>query len=96
MLDIQKLSDLSCLVLFILTHGEENGILYGYDKNFTINKHIIEELLPKNCPGLAAKPKLLFLQACQGENTDHGTNVRAVIPSQLSRYIIYNVYCWFS
>ena len=53
---------LSCLALFILTHGEENGILHSYDKPYRLDKNIIHELLPANCPGLSGKPKLLFIQ----------------------------------
>jgi hypothetical protein len=29
LLQIQEYKDLSCLALFILTHGEENGLLVG-------------------------------------------------------------------
>ena len=74
-MEIQKETDLSCLAIFILTHGEEKGELYGYDANFYLNKDIIEKLLPMHCPGLAAKPKLVFVQACQGQKTDPGTEV---------------------
>ena len=72
---IQKLKNLSCLALFILSHGEENGLLHSYDGTYTLNKHIIPELLPENCPSLAGKPKLIFIQACQGENVDEGVNL---------------------
>ena len=74
-MEIQKQKDLSCLAIFILTHGEEKGELYAYDSNFYLNKDIIEELLPMNCPGLAGKPKLVFVQACQGQKCDPGNNV---------------------
>ena len=69
---IQKLKNLSCLALFILTHGEENGVLASYDGTYTLNKHIVTELLPEKCPSLAGKPKLIFIQACQGRNKDEG------------------------
>ena len=68
-------SDLSCLALFILTHGEENGKLHAYDRTFNLNEDIIDKLLPQHCPNLAGKPKLVFIQACQGEKTDPGTMV---------------------
>ena len=65
--DIGKLPDLACLALFILTHGEEKGILHAYDSVYSLNQHIIPELLPDKCPSLAGKPKMIFIQACQGK-----------------------------
>ena len=68
--------DLCCLALFILTHGETNGTLHAFDTNFRLDKHIIAQLLPDNCPNLAGKPKLVFIQACQGKDTDPGVLLR--------------------
>ena len=56
---------------------EENGLLYGYDSNYRLDRHIIQPLLPQNCPSLAGKPKLIFVQACQGSETDDGITVAA-------------------
>ena len=56
---------------------EENGLLYGYDSNYRLDRHIIQPLLPQNCPSLAGKPKLIFVQACQGSETDDGITVVA-------------------
>ena len=69
---IQNMKNLSCLALFILTHGKENGVLASYDGTYTLNKQIVTELLPEKCPSLAGKPKLIFIQACQGRNKDEG------------------------
>ena len=68
-------ADLSCLALFILTHGHDNGTLYVYDTTINLNEDIINNLLPNDCPGLAGRPKLLFVQACQGDKTDSGTEM---------------------
>ena len=74
--DVQTSSEeLACLAVFILTHGEENGILHAYDDPYRLDKEIINELLPDRCPTLAGKPKLIFIQACQGKETDEGTVV---------------------
>ena len=67
--------ELSCLALFILTHGEENGVLYAYDTPFRLDKHVTPKLLPDQCPCLAGKPKLIFIQACQGKKTDAGADI---------------------
>jgi len=72
---VQKESNLSCLALFILTHGEEDGLLHAYDTSYRLNKNIIPELLPTNCPSLAGKPKLIFIQACAGKEAGSGVNV---------------------
>jgi caspase 7 len=77
MLNLQARPNLSCLAIFILTHGEEDGLLYAYEGNYKLDKTIIRELLPDVCPKLAGKPKMVFIQACQGELTDVGTRVRS-------------------
>ena len=68
--------ELACLAVFILTHGEENGILHSYDSSYKLDKEIISELLPEPCPSLAGKPKMIFVQACQGKATDDGSVIR--------------------
>ena len=37
---------------------------------------ILVNLAADKCPGLAGKPKLVFVQACQGQATDPGSSVR--------------------
>ena len=51
-------------LVVVLTHGNE-GILYGYDHSYPTHK-IWEFFTADKCPTLAGKPKLFFLQACQG------------------------------
>ena len=58
----------------ILSHGNE-GILYGYDGSYPVDK-IWQNFTADNCPSLAGKPKMFFLQACQGNNMDPGTTVK--------------------
>jgi len=72
---IGKQNDLSCLALFILTHGEKKGTIYTYDGELNLNKDIIDKILPTKCEQLAGKPKLIFVQACQGDETDAGSVV---------------------
>ena len=57
----------------VLTHGNE-GILYGYDHSYPTHK-IWEFFTADKCPSLAGKPKLFFLQACQGSKMDAGASV---------------------
>jgi len=52
-------------VLCILSHGSQ-GSIYGTDgEEIEIDK-IMEQFDGKNCPALKDKPKLFFIQACQG------------------------------
>jgi len=58
-------------VCCILSHGDCDGV-YGADgKLVKINK-IASLFKPTNCPTLAGKPKLFFIQACRGEMEDLG------------------------
>ena len=63
---------LLCTVV-ILSHGNE-GILYGYDSSYPVHK-VWQFFTPDKSPSLAGKPKLMFLQACQGNNMDAGLTV---------------------
>ncbi|XP_010736063.3 caspase-8 isoform X1 [Larimichthys crocea] len=60
-------SQMDSLVCCILSHGQE-GSVYGVDgKTVTIRK-LMEPFNGLNCSSLAGKPKLFFIQACQGKN----------------------------
>lgn len=74
--EIQKRNELCCLALFILTHGEADGLLHAHDSSYRLNKTIIAELLPDHCPSLAGRPKLIFIQACQGKRNKFQTKIR--------------------
>ena len=45
----------------ILTHGEEDDTLYASDGSFKLSE-ITEFFTTENCPTLAGKPKLFFIQ----------------------------------
>nr|XP_008118735.1 PREDICTED: caspase-10 isoform X1 [Anolis carolinensis] len=60
--------DMDCLVCCILSHGE-SGKIYGTDGNLIPIRTIMSYFTAKQCPQLAKKPKLFFIQACQGEKT---------------------------
>ncbi|XP_076353914.1 caspase drICE-like [Tachypleus tridentatus] len=59
-----------CFVCCILSHGE-NGLLYGRDGKFP-NDMIFSPFTGNICPTLAGKPKVFFIQACQGDKLDKG------------------------
>ncbi|XP_052095498.1 caspase-3-like [Mytilus californianus] len=69
---------MECLILVIMSHGETTGI-FGTDGQIVELKKITEMFESSQCSGLNEKPRLVFVQACRGENTesDHtGTGIQ--------------------
>lgn len=62
-----------CFAVCILSHGE-HGQIWGSDTKFPIEM-LFNSFLGEKCPTLVGKPKLFFIQACQGERLDHGVSV---------------------
>ncbi|XP_015281003.1 PREDICTED: caspase-10-like [Gekko japonicus] len=60
--------DSDCLVCCILSHGK-SGEIYGTDAQLIPIRTIMSYFTAHQCPLLARKPKLFFIQACQGEKT---------------------------
>lgn len=78
----EEIQDISALAVFILSHGEDNGTVFANDGMYRVDHDILYHLSADKCPHLAAKPKLIFVQACQGKATDPGTEVRRRHTSQ--------------
>lgn len=68
-------SNNDCFACCIMTHGE-HGYIYGTDGKMPINL-MFDYFLGDKCPTLVGKPKMFFVQACQGDKLDHGVNVVA-------------------
>ncbi|XP_064468292.1 uncharacterized protein LOC135378997 [Ornithodoros turicata] len=62
-----------CLCLFLLSHGDDDGIICSDGQEIQLSK-VYAMFDPRTCKGLAAKPKLFFVQACRGKEID--TSVR--------------------
>lgn len=63
----EKHRDADCLVVILLSHGNENAI-EGTDGNMLDLRNEIYSLFNNtNCPTLKEKPKLFFVQACRGD-----------------------------
>ncbi|XP_065075295.1 caspase-1-like [Ochlerotatus camptorhynchus] len=60
-----------CLVVVILTHGNENDTLMANDKEYHLYE-FIENFNPTTLESMAGKPKLFIIQACRGKEVDHG------------------------
>lgn len=63
-----------CFVCIVLTHGD-HGELYAHDGKYTLDL-LFKHFVGHHCPTLCGKPKLFFIQACQGSKLDDGVLVR--------------------
>lgn len=63
-------TDRDCLFIAVLTHGEL-GMLYAKDTHYKPD-NLWCYFTADKCPTLAGKPKLFFIQACQGDQLDGG------------------------
>lgn len=70
-LSFQNHSQYDCFVCCILTHGVL-GALYGVNGITLPIRDLTAPLRTQSCPTLADKPKLFFLQACQGKEKQTG------------------------
>ncbi|XP_034498370.1 caspase-10 [Ailuropoda melanoleuca] len=59
-------ADGDCFVFCVLTHGKF-GAVYSSDGTLVPIQEITSHFTAQQCPLLAHKPKLFFIQACQGE-----------------------------
>ncbi|NWT51209.1 CASPA protein, partial [Erythrocercus mccallii] len=64
---VQDHKDRNCFICCILSHGK-SGAVYGTDDKLVSIRVLTTHFTAKQCPQLAAKPKLFFIQACQGNN----------------------------
>ncbi|NXI50835.1 CASPA protein, partial [Chloroceryle aenea] len=62
----QDHKDRDCFICCILSHGE-SGAIYGKDGELVSIRTVMSYFTAKQCPQLAEKPKLFFIQACQGK-----------------------------
>merc|ERR1712088_1288396 len=67
-------SDADCVFVAVLSHGEL-GILYACDQPFKPDR-LWSHFNAEKCPSLAGKPKLFFVQACQGDQLDAGVRLK--------------------
>lgn len=58
-------SMMDCLVCCVLSHGTEGGV-YGVDGSIVLIKDLMQPFNGEMCPTLFKKPKIFFIQACQG------------------------------
>lgn len=62
----------SCIVA-LLSHGVDGGV-YGVDGKLLQLQEVFRIFDNANCPSLQNKPKMFFIQACRGDETDRGVD----------------------
>ncbi|NXQ62062.1 CASPA protein, partial [Anthoscopus minutus] len=90
---VQDHKDRNCFICCILSHGK-SGAIYGTDDKLVSIRMLTSHFTAKQCPQLAGKPKLFFIQACQGNNiqcpvyvdTDGTTSVLSSMQERVSLY----------
>lgn len=92
---MNELKKYDCLVVFVLTHGDESEIIYAKDRRYYV-KELVEPFTGRNCIQLANKPKLFFIQACKGVKSQKGVTMRTMTDSgQVSgakkTYVMYSI-----
>ncbi|NXO51829.1 CASP8 protein, partial [Aramus guarauna] len=66
--------DKDCFVCCIMSHGKK-GIIYGVDGQEVPIQELTTSFTGQNCHSLAGKPKVFFVQACQGEACQKGVTI---------------------
>ncbi|XP_072025078.1 caspase-3-like [Amphiura filiformis] len=66
---VSELPQSASSVVVLMSHGGV-GFINGADGEVVEIKNIVEKFKPTNCPALANKPKLFFIQACRGRDFD--------------------------
>lgn len=85
----QNHEDNDCLVVIILSHGDL-GYICANDFKYKL-ADICGYFTPNNCPTLAGKPKLFFVQACQGYGLDAGVTLQRVVETESSSSMSYKI-----
>ncbi|KAM4031415.1 caspase-2 [Anomaloglossus baeobatrachus] len=68
-------SQLDSCIIAILSHGVD-GAVYGSDGKLVQLQDVFTRLDNAHCPQLQNKPKMFFIQACRGDETDRGVDQR--------------------
>lgn len=73
-------SQMDCFVCCVLSHGLE-GAVYGVDGQEVKLSELTDPFDGLNCRSLAEKPKLFFIQACQGSSEQGAVYIEADSPT---------------
>ncbi|CAL8369723.1 unnamed protein product [Arctogadus glacialis] len=74
-------SGMDCVACVVLSHGLKGGV-YGVDGGVVWQEELEECLNGVRCASLIGKPKLFFIQACQGKKIEQGVPAQANRPAR--------------
>ena len=69
-------TDADCMVFAVLSHGDSKT-LYAHDTSY-LRSVLWGYFTDEKCPTLAGKPKIFFIQACQGTLLDDGIHLQSL------------------
>ncbi|XP_052866325.1 caspase-like [Anopheles cruzii] len=67
--------DNDCLLVAVLTHGEDGDIVFAHDCAYQFPV-IWSQFTADSCPSLAGRPKIFLIQACRGTHLETGVKVQ--------------------
>lgn len=82
-------TDYDSIFVAVLSHGEQ-GIIYARDAPYKPEDKLWGRFTGEKCTTLAGKPKLFFIQACQGDGLDGGTHLTTQVDGGPSSFKIPN------
>ncbi|XP_064098334.1 caspase Dronc-like isoform X2 [Macrobrachium nipponense] len=80
-----RLKDFSCVVVVVLTHGENQNTFCTADLNPMTTDDLLSYFVPSRCPHLKGKPKIFLLQFCRGVYMANQVNMGQRAKSDLVR-----------
>lgn len=80
-------SDYDCFLMAVLSHGE-HGLIFAKDGPYKPDDKLWGRFTGDKCLTLANKPKLFFVQACQGDRLDKGIQLRTQVDGNSSSFKI--------
>ncbi|KAL0114472.1 hypothetical protein PUN28_011617 [Cardiocondyla obscurior] len=85
-------SNNDCLCVIILTHGVQNDLLCAKDVIYK-SDGLWKPFTADKCLTLAGKPKLFFIQACRGDESDSGIilSPRTLIKTETDSVVSYAI-----
>ena len=72
-------SGMDCVACIVLSHGLKGGV-YGVDGTVARLEELTDLLNGVRCASLRGKPKLFFIQACQGNQKEQAVPIQATGP----------------
>jgi len=84
----QDYTHYDCVLMGVLSHGYQDHI-YAKDGAYKAEDNLWGRFTGDKCVTLASKPKLFFIQACQGDRLDGGVRLKTQVDCSSFKIPIY-------